>query len=201
MRRLLDLIISVAGLVALSPVFLLVTLYIWLSDGRPVLFSQERVGHLGKPFWILKFRTMTEPVVGTANRVTAAGDHRITRTGKLLRRLKLDELPQLINVALGDMTLVGPRPETPYFVDHYPPLERNIVLSVKPGITDPVTLLNIDEESLLAGSVDPERYYIEVLLPRKIAGYISYIQHRTLPGDMQIVLRTVLAVIRRGLSA
>ena len=170
MKRLFDLIVSSISLIVLSPLLLLISFLVSL-DGGPVLFSQKRVGLDGKLFHILKFRSM-KVMDHHKLLLTVGRDKRITRVGFLLRHYKLDELPQLINVFLGDMSLVGPRPEVPKYVEFYPESLREIVLSVRPGITCPSSLVFIRESQSLAKVKDPEDYYINYILPQKLDGYV-----------------------------
>jgi lipopolysaccharide/colanic/teichoic acid biosynthesis glycosyltransferase len=187
--------IALAGLAALSPLLLLTAACVILGSGRPALFRQTRVGRLGRPFTMYKFRTMRSDPSGPA--VTAGDDSRITRIGALLRRTKLDELPELWNVVRGDMSLVGPRPEAPRYV-HAGEKRWERVLSVRPGITDPTTLNLIDEESLLASvEGDREQYYREHLVPKKLDGYIAYLERRSWRSDLDILVRTVRSVVLR----
>ena len=193
-KRALDLCFSGLALALLSPLLLVVALLVLVTSGAPVLFRQERVGLDGRPFRILKFRTMRNGAGGTA--ITGSGDRRITAVGALLRRSKIDELPQFLNVLCGDMAIVGPRPEVPRFVAAYGPSERR-VLEARPGLTDPATLAYRDEERLL-GAVpegDRERYYAVEILPRKLALNLAYIERASLAGDVALVLRTVAAVL------
>jgi lipopolysaccharide/colanic/teichoic acid biosynthesis glycosyltransferase len=173
----------------LAPVFAVIATAIVWEDGRPVLFRQTRLGKDGRPFQILKFRSMRSGLRGV--RITASTDERITRVGGVLRRYKLDELPQLWNVARGDMSLVGPRPEVPDFVDMSVPIWRR-VLSVKPGITDVTTLAYRHEEELLAGVADPEKHYREVILPAKLDLNAQYIRKRSVLLDIRVLLLTAL---------
>lgn len=182
-------VVSVAGIAMLAPVFAVIAAAIVWEDGRPVLFRQIRFGKHGHPFQILKFRSMRSGL--TAVRITASTDERITRVGAFLRRYKLDELPQLWNVARGEMTLVGPRPELPEFVDMSVPIWRH-VLSVKPGITDATTLAYRHEEELLAGIADLEKHYREVILPAKLHLNAQYIRKRSVLLDLRVLLLTAL---------
>jgi lipopolysaccharide/colanic/teichoic acid biosynthesis glycosyltransferase len=187
--------IALAGLVAVSPLLLLTAASVILGSGRPALFRQTRVGRFGRPFIMYKFRTMRNDPSGPA--VTAGDDPRITRIGALLRRTKLDELPELWNVVRGEMSLVGPRPEAPRYVDAAEQRWER-VLSVRPGITDPTTLTLIDEESLLASvEGDREQYYREHLVPKKLDGYIAYLERRSWRSDLGILLRTVGSLVLR----
>ena len=176
------------GLVLLSPVFVLLALAILWHDGHPIFFRQPRVGRDGQLFRIWKFRTMRTCAQGTA--ITAAGDDRITRTGAQLRRHKLDELPQLFNVLIGDMSLVGPRPEMAEYVELDAPVWRE-VLRARPGITDLATLLFRDEEKILSGSLDLDALYREKVLPAKLALNLGYLWSRTLWQDIKLILLTI----------
>lgn len=186
---------SVPALVALAPVLAVVAVAIRLESGGPVFFRQVRVGLHGQPFRIHKFRSMRQGFPG--GEVTIAGDLRVTRVGRFLRAWKLDELPQLIDVATGAMSLVGPRPEVPAYVALWPAAEREIILSVRPGITDPASVLFRNESELLAGVDDPESYYVDVLLPQKVRLYAEYVRTRTLVGDLRVIGRTIAAVLGR----
>jgi lipopolysaccharide/colanic/teichoic acid biosynthesis glycosyltransferase len=184
---------SALGLIILSPVLLVIAVAIVAETGFPILHRQQRIGLRGKPFALFKFRSMRTNAGGT--RVTAACDPRITRTGGLIRKYKLDEIPQLWNVLRGDMSLVGPRPEVPAFVDLRNRLWQQ-VLSRKPGITDLATLIYRNEEALLARSSDVERTYREEVLPRKLALNIRYIAERGVLSDLEILFLTVLVSVR-----
>ena len=184
--------LSLGGLVGALPFLLAAALAIALDSRGSPLFVQERVGRGGRRFLLWKLRTMK---AGGGPEVTAAGDTRVTRVGRVLRRLKLDELPQLWNVLRGEMSFVGPRPEVPAFVDLADERWRR-VLSVRPGITDPVALALKDEEALLATVAgDRERFYRERLQPFKLRGYLEYIQNRTPWMDLAVIARTMLAVV------
>jgi lipopolysaccharide/colanic/teichoic acid biosynthesis glycosyltransferase len=183
-RRVCDVLCAAAGLLLLSPVFALVALLILLCDGRPVLFSQMRVGQYGVQFRIWKFRSMQAGACGSS--VTAAGDGRITGIGARLRKFKLDELPQLFNVLRGDMSLVGPRPEAPEYVDRRSPTWQ-AVLQIRPGITDLATLIYRDEESLLEASGDADRFYREGVLPAKLWLNLAYMRTRSLSKDLRLI--------------
>lgn len=195
MKRCLDVAVALLGLALLWPFGLLVALAIRLDSPGPALFRQERVGLQGRLFRIHKFRTMR--VDGTDPLVTAGRDTRITRVGRVLRRHKLDELPQLIDVLVGDMSLVGPRPEVPRYMALYPPEARRLILSVRPGITDPASIAFRNEEALLAAAPDAERAYIDAIMPLKQRYYLDYVAHRSLAQDLRILLRTA-AVLLKG---
>ncbi|WOQ16972.1 sugar transferase [Raineyella sp. W15-4] len=193
MSRARDFAVSAVGLFLLMPIFLLIALMIRLDSPGPVFFRQTRVGLYGRPFLIHKFRTMRVGAAGPA--VSTATDSRITRVGMFLRRTKLDELPQLIDVLHGAMSLVGPRPEVPHYVSLWPDDLRPIILSVRPGITDPVTVGLRSEADILAQSPDPELTYVEELLPLKAQAYIEYIRTQSFWGDIRTILATFVAVI------
>lgn len=194
LKRGFDLLAALAGLLLLAPLLLVVALFIKLDTPGPVFFRQERVGRHGRLFKIFKFRTMAVQQPSDAAQLTVAGDARITRTGRWLRRYKLDELPQLIDVLRGTMSLVGPRPEVPRYVAQYPAEWRSRVLSVRPGITDFASVHYRDENELLAKAADPEREYIEVILPSKLRYALHYVDNLTLADDIKVLgltLRTV----------
>ena len=194
-KRVFDLLVSVAGLFLLFPLFLLFALLIKLDSPGPVFFRQTRIGRGGEPFRIHKFRTMT--TAGSAHnlQLTVGADPRITRTGWWLRKYKLDELPQLIDVVQGTMSLVGPRPEVPEYVKYYPRDLKDTVLSVRPGITDNASIEYRDEYNILAESENPEQDYIEKILPEKLEFYRQYVVERSMPGDISIILRTISAIV------
>jgi lipopolysaccharide/colanic/teichoic acid biosynthesis glycosyltransferase len=189
-KRALDVVLSAAGLVALSPALVLIAALIKLADPGPVLFRQTRVGRGFKPFRILKFRTM-RCGAGGPSLTRGSGDPRVTAIGALLRRTKLDELPQLFNVLAGDMSLVGPRPEVPEFVELFKADYRE-VLTVKPGITDFAALRFSDESAVLDGFADPEQGYVSSVLPQKLALYRRYVADVGLATDLKILVATVL---------
>ncbi|MFM7705617.1 MAG: sugar transferase [Rubrivivax sp.] len=190
MKRLLDFTVSLVALYVLTLPMLAIALWIRLDSPGPVLFRQVRVGRWGNLFHIWKFRTMVADAPARGPAVTAADDRRITRAGRFLRATKLDELPQLVNVLLGQMSLVGPRPEVPQYVALYPPELREQVLSVRPGLTDPVSLAYADEAQRLAAAADPEREYREVILPAKLQAVAAYVARASLWADLGVLLRT-----------
>lgn len=194
-KRLLDVTLAALLLAAFSPLTAASAVAIKIDSPGPVFFRQERVGLAGRPFHIHKFRSMR--VVHDGRLVSSTGDTRVTRVGRLLRRTKLDELPQLIDVLQGNMSLVGPRPEVPTYVSLWPAERKEVILSVRPGITDPASIALRNEADELASVPDPEAYYIQVLLPRKTAIYFDYVTRRSLLGDVMILLRTALAVVTR----
>ncbi len=187
-KRLFDLLGATLALLLLSPLLLAAALAIKLDTRGPVFYRQQRVGRHGVPFAIHKFRTMAHGAAGLP--LTVGDDPRITRVGAFLRRTRIDELPQFIDVLLGRMSLVGPRPEVPRYVAHYPPALRERVLAVRPGITDPASLAYLDEASLLAQAADPEREYIEVILPAKLQHALAYAERANLGTDIGVLLRT-----------
>lgn len=192
-KRIIDICFSVFVLVITSPILALVAVAIKTSEPREnVIFRQNRVGLNGAIFELLKFRSMTNShdILKTSAQVTSAKDIRITRIGHIIRKLKLDELPQFLNVIFGDMSVVGPRPEVPRYIKHIPSSKREKLLSIKPGITDPVSIIFYDESDILANQNDPEVYYIKTILPRKVNGYLRYIESQSLAGDMKIILQT-----------
>ena len=194
MKRFFDLIISFFGLVILTPVFIIIALLIKLDDNGPLLFKQQRVGKNGILFILYKFRSMRIIEDTKEGNFEPGNTSRVTSTGKFLRRSKLDELPQLINVLIGDMSIVGPRPEVEKWVGVYP--ERwNRVLAVKPGITDNSSIEFRNEESLLAESADPEKTYREIILPRKLDLYEDYVFNNSLSGDLKLILITIYTII------
>ncbi len=196
-KRLIDIMGAAAGLALLSPVFVAVGLAVRLSSPGPIFFKQERLGRFGRPFAIYKFRTMRQAVLPkeSASQVTAAGDARISDIGRFLRKYKLDELPQLVNVLTGEMSLVGPRPEVERYARHYP-VEYERILAVRPGITDLAALAFRNEEEILARSPEPERLYVAEVLPAKIRLYFRYLDEQSLRTDMLILFRTVRSVFR-----
>lgn len=193
-KRLFDLLAALAGLVVLAPLFALAALWIKVDSPGPVFYRQQRVGRHGKLFSIYKFRTMVA-ASGDTVELTVGDDRRITRAGGLLRDYKLDELPQLINVLLGEMSLVGPRPEVPRYVACYPPEVRAIVLSVAPGITDWASILYREESAILERAADPERAYLETILPAKLEYYVRYVRERSFRTDLRIIFSTLSAIV------
>lgn len=198
-KRLFDIIAAFAGLLFLSPVFILIAFLIKFSSPGPVFHRGSRIGKCGHPFAILKFRSMVVNAAVQGPGITAGDDPRITPIGRLLRKTKLDEFPQLINVLRGEMSLVGPRPEDPRYVSLYTP-EQLQVLSVRPGITSLASVRYRDEESLLSqGSLD--EVYTRVVMPAKLAIELEYLQHRSLLQDVLIIFQTLAALFRRNGNA
>ncbi len=190
-KRAFDIVVAGLGLLLLSPLLVALGLWVRLDSPGPALFRQERVGRFGRTFRIHKFRTMVDGAPALGPGITVGADARITRAGAWLRSRKLDELPQLIDVLAGSMSLVGPRPEVPRYVALYPAALRDRVLSVRPGITDPVSLQMADESARLARAADPEREYVEVLMPAKLREAAAYAERATLWSDLQVLARTL----------
>lgn len=194
MKRLFDILASGCGLLVLSPVFIIVAIWIKLDSQGPVFYRQTRVGRYNKDFRIFKFRSMR---VGSdkGSLVTIGGrDPRVTRSGYFIRKFKIDELPQLINVFIGDMSLVGPRPEVRHYVDYWT-AEQMKVLDVRPGITDPASIRFRNENELLEKADDPERYYIDVIMQEKIKLYLEYVQKSSFWYDIKLIFQTFKVII------
>jgi len=194
MKRLFDVVASGLGLIVLSPLFLVLAIWIKLDSKGPVFYRQVRVGYKNKDFRIFKFRSMR---VGAdkGSLVTIGGhDPRVTRSGYLIRKFKLDELPQLINVFRGDMSLVGPRPEVRHYVNYWTP-EQLHVLDVRPGITDPASIKFRNENELMEKAEDPEKYYIEVIMQEKIRLYLEYVNHHSFWGDIGLIFKTFRTIV------
>jgi lipopolysaccharide/colanic/teichoic acid biosynthesis glycosyltransferase len=190
-KRIFDFAASALAVLLLAPVFVLLAAAVFLTSGSPVFFRQERTGRKGRPFRIWKFRTMhsTGPDDPAGPLITAAGDARITSIGKWLRRCKADELPQLFNVLVGEMSLVGPRPEVPRYTNTYSPAQR-LILDVRPGITGPASNDFIAEEELLCNAADKEAFYLSVLLPAKLAKDLKYVQEMSFNTDLKHIANT-----------
>ena len=196
MKRLFDVVASGCGLLVLSPLFLLLAVWIKLDSAGPVFYRQTRVGRYNRDFRLYKFRSMR---VGADRQglITVGGhDPRITRSGYFIRKYKLDELPQLINVFIGDMSLVGPRPEVRKYVDMYTP-EQLHVLDVRPGITDMASIRYRNENELLAQATDPDKYYIEVLMPDKLRINLEYVAHHSFWFDITLIFKTFKEIIAK----
>ncbi|MGN6830454.1 sugar transferase [Paucibacter sp. M5-1] len=196
LKRLVDILLSALGLALLALPLMAIALWVKLDSRGPVLFRQQRVGRFGRPFMIHKFRTMAVDAPARGPQITVGADPRITRAGQVLRRTKLDELPQLWDVLRGAMSLVGPRPEVPKYVALYPDEMRELLLSVRPGITDLASLQYRDESAVLAAAADPERAYVEQVLPAKLALSSRYVREATLLGDLRLILATLSALRR-----
>jgi lipopolysaccharide/colanic/teichoic acid biosynthesis glycosyltransferase len=196
LKRPFDIFFSLFGLLLLSPVILFVSILIKKDENGPVFYKGERAGRFNRPFNIYKFRTMVVNADRIGGPSTANDDPRITKVGKFLRKFKLDELPQLINVLKGEMSFVGPRPEVPLYVNMFTEEEKKI-LSVRPGITDWASLWNSDEGAVLAGSPDPEKAYMEKIRPEKIKLQLKYIENNSFFVDMKILFLTFIKVLSR----
>ena len=196
-KRLFDFIVSTAAFVVLSPLFLLTSLAIRLEGRGPILYRGLRVGKDGKLFHILKFRTMVPNAEKLGGSCTADDDPRITRLGRLLRKYKLDEIPQFLNVIAGEMSLVGPRPEVQKYVEMYCGEEKRI-LGLRPGITDWASIWNSDEGGVLKGAADPEKAYEEILRPTKIALQLRYVDESSLLVDLKILVYTVIRLSNKN---
>ncbi|MEZ8086780.1 sugar transferase [Vibrio sp. 1S139] len=196
LKRTFDLISSVVGLVVLSPLFIIVAIWIKLESSGPIFFRQERVGRNGEIFRIHKFRTMRSDSENEG-RLTIGKDNRITTSGRFLRKSKIDELPQLIDVVFGDMSLVGPRPEVQEFIDEYPSDIKKIILSVRPGITDRASIEMVDENEILGKYNDPRKAYIEKILPIKQEFYVEYVHNQTFWGDVNLIIQTFKKIVTR----
>jgi len=194
-KRLSDLLFVIPGLLFVLPFFVLFALWIKLDSTGPVFFRQERIGHKGRPFSIWKFRTMIEHAEKNGSQLTIGDDPRITRSGYWLRKFKIDELPQLFNVLMGDMSLVGPRPEVPKYVSLYT-LEQRRILDQIPGITDPASIKYCDENRLLSQSLDAEKNYRENIMPEKITINLEYAVNATLWSDTKVILKTIAVCLR-----
>lgn len=196
MKRLFDIVASGLGLIVLSPVFLLLAVWIKLDSKGPVFYRQVRVGYKNRDFRIFKFRSMKQGADKGSLVTIGKRDPRVTNSGYFIRRLKLDELPQLINVLTGDMSLVGPRPEVRHYVDYWTP-EQMHVLDVRPGITDPASIRFRNESELMAQVEDPEKYYIEVIMQEKIKLYLEYVEKQGFWYDLGLILKTFFVIARR----
>lgn len=188
----IEVIAAGAGLLITAPLLALAAILIKLGSRGPVLFRQTRMGRNGKPFTLLKFRSMH--VANDGALVTAAGDNRISKVGRVLRKTKIDELPELWNIVRGEMSIVGPRPEVPELVDLADPLWTEI-LEARPGLTDPVTLHLRNEEDLLAQADDRSDFYTNILQPYKLRGYVHFVKNRTWKKDVSIIFRTAKAIV------
>ncbi|PUE05939.1 sugar transferase [Limnohabitans sp. WS1] len=195
-KRVFDWFASTCGLLALAPVLVVLAFWIKLDSPGPVFFRQERVGRGGKLFRIHKFRTMVTDAERRGLQITVGADARVTRVGQWLRKYKLDELPQLLDVWLGHMSLVGPRPEVPRYVACYPADVRDVVLSVRPGITDRASIEFKDENEILGRATDPHLAYVNEVLPIKLRYYVDYVAHRSFWSDIGIIFATVRALVR-----
>jgi lipopolysaccharide/colanic/teichoic acid biosynthesis glycosyltransferase len=196
LKRMFDIIVSSLGFIVVSPILIAISTAIKSDSKGPAFYRGERVGRFGKPFKIYKFRTMVVDAEKIGGLSTPDDDPRITKVGKFIRKYKLDELPQLLNVLKGEMSLVGPRPEVKHYVDMFIE-EEKAILNVHPGITDWASLWNPDEGAILAGSSDPEKTYMEKIRPEKIRLQLKYVKERSFWVDLKIIFLTLKAVIMR----
>lgn len=197
MKRFFDFMTSFFGLILLTPIFILTAIWIKIDSRGPIFFCQERVGFQGCLFRIHKFRTMVLDAEKKGKQITVCADSRITNAGKFLREFKIDELPQLFDVFIGDMSIVGPRPEVPKYIDYYSDDEKKEILSVKPGITDNASIEFINENDLFANSIDSETVYINEVLPKKITLYRRYVKEHSFFGDLRIIFKTIFLIIKK----
>lgn len=199
-KRIFDISFSLVGLLILAPLLLLIALAVSIDSQGGAFYRQLRIGRYGRTFRLFKFRTMRPMSEHSGLLSLGESDPRITRIGAMLRKYKLDELPQLLNVLLGQMSLVGPRPEVPRYVAHYDERQRR-VLTVRPGLTDLASLEYFDEGKLLAASPDPEKTYLETILPHKLELALRYVQEQSLATDLRIIGRTLLRILRQEKSS
>jgi len=197
LKRYFDILSSLFALLLLAPVLIVIAILVKKEDGSPVIYRGIRIGMHEKPFRMNKFRTMVVDADKIGGSSTADDDLRITKIGKYLRKYKLDELPELINVLKGEMSIVGPRPEVQHYVNMFTQEEKDI-LSVRPGITDFATLWNPDEGSVLAGSPDPEKTYMEEIRPTKIKLQLKYVRERSFLVDLKLIFQTLFAIVKKN---
>jgi len=195
LKRLFDIVLSLFGLILISPVLVTLAIMIKKEDRGPVFYRGLRVGRFGKLFRIFKFRTMVVNAEKLGGPSTADDDPRITKVGNFIRKFKLDELPQLINVLKGEMSIVGPRPEVQMYVDMFTE-EEKAILTVRPGITDWASIWNPDEGAILAGSSDPEKTYMEKIRPEKIRLQLKYVRERSFWNDLKIITQTIITIVK-----
>jgi lipopolysaccharide/colanic/teichoic acid biosynthesis glycosyltransferase len=195
LKRSFDLFFSVLGLIILAPVLFIIAIWIICDSKGPVLFKQKRVGQYGKEIAVYKFRSMVTDAESKGLKITVGRDPRITDSGHFIRKYKIDELAQLINVINGTMSLVGPRPEVQEYIDVYPQYIKEKVLSVKPGITDFASIEFKDENSLLEGATDPHQTYINEILPIKQKYYLQYVDQQSIWLDIKLIFQTIIAII------
>jgi lipopolysaccharide/colanic/teichoic acid biosynthesis glycosyltransferase len=193
-KRIFDIVAAFIGLLIFSPLFLIIAMCIIVVDGFPIFYLQERIGKQKVPFQLFKFRSMYKNAAGKGLLTVGNRDPRITKTGYFIRKYKLDELPQLINVLIGNMSLVGPRPEVKKYTDLYTPTQQK-VLSVKPGITDYASIEYSNENEVLAKSSDPDHTYIHEIMPHKLDLNLKYIREQSLLTDMRIILKTIKKIV------
>ncbi|MDD2731824.1 MAG: sugar transferase [Candidatus Pacebacteria bacterium] len=196
LKRLFDIILSLIGLITTFPILIIIAVIIKIDSKGPVFFKGLRIGKEGKPFRIYKFRTMVSDAEKLGGSSTSIDDPRLTKSGRFLKKYQLDELPQLINVLIGEMSLVGPRPEVPFYVDKMSKEEKDIILSVKPGMTDLASLWNFHEGEILKGSLDPEKTYMERIRPTKLKLQKEYVETRSFVMDLKIIFKTILKIFQ-----
>ena len=197
MKRIFDLIVAFFGLVFTVPLFLIIVFLIKSDSPGPIFYRAQRAGHFGKPFTMFKFRTMVINADKIGGPSTSADDPRLTKIGRKLRKYKLDELPQLINVFKGEMSIVGPRPEVVSEIDTYDPLIKEKILSVKPGMGDLATLSDLNEEEILRGSADPHQTYREKIKPEKIRLNLEYVEKQSFSFDLKIIISIILKIFSK----
>ncbi|PHM72743.1 sugar transferase [Xenorhabdus kozodoii] len=195
-KKLFDFIASFVGIIILSPILISIAVWIKMDSKGPIFFRQKRIGQYGKPFYIHKFRSMTLNSE-QKGQLTIGNDSRITNSGKFIRKYKLDELAQLIDVIQGKMSLVGPRPEVPKFMDEYSPKIKKEILSVKPGITDLASIEMIDENEILSQYPNPHQAYIDIIMPIKAKYYLDYVKNQSFFLDIKIIFKTIYKIIFR----
>lgn len=194
-KRIFDIVASLVGLIILSPMLIIVSICIKLDSKGPIFFKQKRVGKNKKIFEIYKFRTMVTDAENLGKQITVGNDSRITKVGKFIRKCKLDEFPQLINVVKGEMSLVGPRPEVPRYVELYDEYQKQILL-VRPGITDYASIEFRNENEILENSINPEEIYIEEIMTRKIELNMKYIRNISLFEDIKMIIKTIYVIFK-----
>lgn len=195
-KRAFDVVVATGLLLLTGPLWVLAAIAVKLTSRGPVLYRASRVGQYGRPFTLLKFRTMSIDAAAKGPGITATRDPRVTGVGALLRRFKIDELPQLLNVLRGDMSLVGPRPEDPRYVSSYTP-EQRLVLDVRPGITSPAAVAYRDEERLIEATDDVETVYLKQILPAKLTLDLDYVRRHSLWLDVVVIAKTIVGLVRR----
>jgi len=196
LKRLFDIVFSLFGLILISPLLLVVAVLIKISSPGPVFYRGERIGRSGKSFRIFKFRTMVADAENLGGPSTAGDDPRLTKIGNFLKKYQLDEIPQLLNVLIGQMSLVGPRPEVKIYIDMMTEEERSVILSTKPGMTDLASLWNFHENEVLKGSADPEKTYMEKIRPTKIKFQLEYVKTRSFMLDLKIIIKTIMKLFQ-----
>jgi len=190
MKRLFDILVSLTAIIVLLPLFIVLSIVMLMTMGTPIFYRQVRIGRYGRPFKIIKFRSMVKDAERRGPAFTVGGDSRITPVGRFLRKYKLDELPQLVNVLIGHMSFVGPRPEVPEYVEYYTEDQRR-VLDVRPGLTDPASIVYRDEENVLARYDDSRAAYIEKIMPAKLKLNIAYIEKAGFRRDLGLIFETL----------